>query len=318
MQFVDFHCDTLMRAFLQKRTSVDDFPEAMVDAQRLVAGGALAQWFAIYLRPESEMPFGVSDEAYIDGCLEIFHNTITESSILAPAYGAAEVLTNRKNGKVSALLSFEDGRAVTSIERLECYYAQGLRMIGLTWNGANCLAHPNSADAAKMALGLTNHGRDVVRRMNELGMLVDVSHLSDGGFHEVADIAKKPFIASHSNCRSLADHPRNLTDEMIKILADQGGIMGLNLCIPFLETGATRSTLERMSVHVRHMINTGGIDCAAIGADLDGIDGDLEIPTCAHIPLLFDQLHKDGLSDDALEKIGWRNALRVMSAALGG
>ena len=315
MHFVDFHCDTLLQAFCQNHSTLEHFPAAMVDAQRLVAGGALAQWFAIYLRPEPEMPGGVSDAVYIDGCLDIFHNTLEHSAILAPAYSAADVLANRENGKVSALLSFEDGRAVTSIERLEHYHAQGIRMIGLTWNGANCLANPNSTDPAKMALGLTPHGRDVVRRMNELGMLVDVSHLSDGGFHEVAAIATKPFIASHSNCRSLADHPRNLTDDMIKILANQGGIMGLNLCIPFLEAGATRSTLVRMSAHVRHMINVGGIDCVAIGADLDGIDGDLEIPTCAHMPLLFDQLRKDGLSDDALEKIGWRNALRVMTTA---
>jgi len=317
MQFIDFHCDTLMRAFAQERSSVDMFPEAMVDGQRLAQGGALAQWFAIFLPPEGEMPLGASDEVYIDGCLEIFRQTMSESADLAPAHSAAEVLTNRKMGGVSGLISFEDGRAVTSIERLEHYYGQGVRMIGLTWNGANCLAYPNSADPAKMALGLTAHGRDVVRRMNELGMLVDVSHLSDGGFYEVAQIARKPFIASHSNCRSLADHPRNLTDEMIKILADQGGIMGLNLCIPFLDLGASRSTLERMSAHVRHMINVGGIDCVALGADLDGIGGDLEISTCAQMPLLFERLSKDGLSDDALEKIGWRNALRVMSAALG-
>ena len=315
MQFIDFHCDTLMQAFSQKQPSVEDFPAAMVDAKRLAVGGALAQWFAIYLPPEPEMPFGVSDEVYIDGCLEIFQNTITASEILSPAASAAEVLSNRENGRVSALLSLEDGRAVTSIERLEHYHAQGLRMIGLTWNGANCLANPNSTDPSKMALGLTPHGRDVVRRMNELGMLVDVSHLSDGGFYELAEIAQKPFIASHSNCRSLADHPRNLTDAMIKILADRDGVMGLNFCIPFLETGAARSTLARMSAHVRHMIQVGGIDCVALGADLDGISGDLEIPSCADMPLLFDRLHKDGLSDDALEKIGWRNALRVMETA---
>ena len=318
MQFVDFHCDTLMKAFAQQRPSVDSFPEAMVDGCRLAEGDALAQWFAIFLPPEPEMPFGASDEAYIDGCLEVFRSTMSESTVLAPACSAAEVLANQEVGRVSALLSFEDGRAVTSIQQLEHYHTQGVRMIGLTWNGINCLAHPNSADPAKMALGLTLHGRDVVRRMNELGMLVDVSHLSDGGFYEVAELATKPFVASHSNCRSLANHPRNLTDEMIKILADQGGIMGLNFCIPLLALGATRSTLERMSAHVRHMINVGGIDCVALGADLDGIGGDLEIPTCAHMPLLFDQLHKDGLSDDALEKIGWRNALRVMVAALGG
>ena len=166
-----------------------------------------------------------------------------------------------------------------------------------------------------MARSLKPFGRDAIRRMAELGMLVDVSHLSDGGFWDVADILRTPFIASHSNCRALCPHPRNLTDEMLRTLADRGGVAGLNFCPDFL-TPQSESTISAMLAHLRHMIRVGGIECVALGTDFDGIHGPLEIPDASRMSLLFDAMERDGFTTDQMERFAWGNAARVIKDTL--
>ena len=137
-----------------------------------------------------------------------------------------------------------------------------------------------------MAAGLTDFGKEAVERMEQLGMLVDVSHLSDGGFWDVSRLCKGPFVASHSNCRALNPHPRSLTDEMLRTLAEHGGVAGLNFAPEFLNGDITcqDSRVEDMVTQLRHRINVGGEDCAALGSDLDGIGGRLEIDSSAAMP----------------------------------
>jgi membrane dipeptidase len=170
-----------------------------------------------------------------------------------------------------------------------------------------------------MSKGLKPFGKDAVHRMNELGMVIDVSHLSDGGFYDVAAISEKPFVASHSNCRTLSPHQRNLTDDMIRTLAEKGGIAGINFGPEFLNatTDIKENSAKLISAHARHFINVGGSDCVALGSDFDGIQGNLEIGKVENMPLLFDQFSRDGLSDDIIEKIAWKNALRTLKNILG-
>jgi membrane dipeptidase len=191
----------------------------------------------------------------------------------------------------------------------------GIRLISLTWNHANCFGFPNSADPKVMCKGLTDFGKQAIETMNDWGIIVDVSHLSDGGFADAAEISKKPFVASHSNCRAISPHQRNLTDDMIRTLAQKGGIIGVNFAPEFLNKDLTRkdSTTAMISFHLRHIVNIGGSECAAIGSDLDGISGDCEIDSAEKIQMLFYQLKKDGLHESQIEKIAWRNALRVIS-----
>ena len=222
---------------------------------------------------------------------------------------------NLKNGKISAFLTLEDGRSINgSMEKLERYYDMGVRLISLTWNYANCLGFPNSPDRELMRKGLTSFGKEAVERMEELGMLVDVSHLSDGGFYDVADICKGPFVASHSNCRSLTPHPRNLTDEMIRIVAEKGGVIGLNFAPGFLgkDIHNSDSRVDDMILHLQHLWNKGGEDCLALGSDLDGIGGNLEIGSPDQIPRLFDAMSKAGFSGRMIEKMAYENAARVI------
>ena len=143
-----------------------------------------------------------------------------------------------------------------------------------------------------MAKGLKPFGFEVVERMNEIGMVIDVSHLSDGGFYDVAKHSKQPFVATHSNCRAIANESRNLTDDMIKILANKGGVMGLNLVPAFLDA-SNKSRIEYMVKHIKHIKNVGGIDTVAIGADFDGMGGDFEIDNVGDMTSLFDALVKE-------------------------
>ena len=154
--------------------------------------------------------------------------------------------------------------------------------------------------------------------METLGIVPDVSHLSDDGFYDVADVTKKPFVASHSNCRALAPASRNLTDEMIRILAERGGVAGLNFYPGFLNRERTdqESRIACMCDHVEHMRNVGGIECVGIGTDFDGICGQLEIKDCTQMPLLFDALKKRGFSERELDQIAYKNVERVLKECL--
>ena len=169
-----------------------------------------------------------------------------------------------------------------------------------------------------MQRGLKEFGKEAVARMNELGILVDVSHLSDGGFWDVVKVSKKPFVASHSNSRDICPHIRNLTADMIKALADKGGVIGINYGPEFIHPDKEkgRSDLEIMGRQIKELINRGGVDCVALGSDFDGIEGDVEISSVDKLPLLFDYLRGLGLSEDNIEKIAWKNVMRVMKEVL--
>lgn len=323
LPFIDMHCDTL-GVCLRGETDIFELPDAMLDIKRMAAAGQAAQFFAVFFRPEGEtMPDGVplpSDDEFF----EMHRNLLLSSAAahadcFALARCAQDVEQNRAEGKISAILTLEDGRAAGGrLERIRRFYEQDVRVITLTWNGENCFGSPNCVDARVMNRGLTPFGAQAVEYMNELGMLVDVSHLSDGGFWDVARISRKPFAATHSNCRALAPHPRNLTDGMLRALADSGGAAGLNFFPPFLSSDPKqqRSRVEDMCRHVLHMLKVGGEDCIALGSDFDGIHGELEIGSPTDMPVLFGALEKAGLSARQLEKFAYGNVLRVLHDCL--
>lgn len=327
MKFIDMHCDTLMMALSKGLDSMASIPDTMVDVKRMKEGGALGQFFAIFLPPKSSysqlgLP-EIEDDDMIEKAVRIFNNTMAQcSGDIAAARDLKDILENEKQGKMSGILAIEDGRSVNgSIAQLDKYYDMGIRYISLTWNYANCFGFPNSPDPVETAKGLTDFGKEGVEYMLEKGILVDVSHLSDGGFNDVAAIAKKagkPFVATHSNLRSLSPHQRNLTDEMFKTLASLGGVSGINFCPAFLsaDISSKESTVELMSLHVRKMIDLGGEDAVALGSDLDGISGNLQVGEISKMPLLFDRLKADGLSERQIEKLARGNVLRVIGEAV--
>ncbi|MBE6122356.1 MAG: dipeptidase [Clostridia bacterium] len=326
MKFIDMHCDTLMVLLFKDKENMNlyESQHTMVDLKRMRQGGQMAQFFAAFLpSPGTYEHFGIDpidDDAYIETLHDaLLKNVNAHSDIISMAYNADDILNNDKEGKMSAVFTIEDGRSVNgSMEKLKHYYDMGVRAIALTWNFHNCFGAPNSTDPKVMAEGLTEFGKDAVRYMQELGILVDVSHLSEGGFWDVADICTKPFIATHSNCRNLSPHQRNLSDEQLKKLAECGGVTGINFAPAFLNEDITRtdSRAELMAVHARHMADIAGTDVIALGSDLDGIRGDLEVGSSDKFGLIEDALKRHGFTNEEIEKIFWKNAIRVMKDTL--
>lgn len=324
MKYIDMHCDTLM-----KLASKDASPELYsnsfsVDFKRMAIGEAKAQFFAVFMLPQGSPRLAaldnISDDDYIDLLHKILFDNLEKYSQHAAFASNIDMLkANDAAGKVSAFLTIEDGRAVQGdMAKLEKYYGMGFRLISLTWNNENCFGSPNSYDPEVMNRGLSDFGKEAVVRMNELGMLIDVSHLSDGGFWDVVKLTKKPFVASHSNCRAISAHKRNLTDDMIKAIGQNGGAIGINFGPEFLNEDLTRveSTVQLMSKHISRMKDIGGIDCIALGSDFDGIHGELQVSASDKMGLIFDRLHWDGFTDAEIEKISHKNIERVIADSM--
>ena len=315
--FVDMHCDTLMQAWFRHKKDIYK-TSTMLDVQRLQKGGAKAQFFAIFLQSLRMKrmlgPLMVKDDRYVEVLMKTFYNTLQKhSDVIAFAGNYQDLERNWQEGKISAFLTMEDGRAVQGkMEKLTEYYEKGVRLLGLTWNHANCFGYPNSSDVTIMKKGLSDFGKEAVGEMNRLGMIIDVSHLSDGGFWDVDQLSQKPFVASHSNARALCNHTRNLTDEMIKAVGASGGVIGLNQCPEFLYPGSGENRIEDMVAHLLHIRNVGGREVAALGSDFDGIGGTLTIKGPQDYEKLAAALAKEGLSEEEIDEIFFKNAERVI------
>ena len=321
----DMHCDTLMVAEFSEGpdAGVFDRPQQAIDINYLLKAKAMAQFFAIYI-PQGEWlekvrnPFSASQ--YIENCAQIFENTIARhSDVVAKACCAEDVERNWSEGKLSMILAMEDGVDVQGdMSRLDHFYDLGVRSLTLTHNFANCFGYPHSKDPEKMNLGLTEFGKEAVKHMQDIGMLVDVSHTSDAVFYDVCKIARVPFIASHSNCRSISNQTRNMTDDMIRELHRHGGVMGINFLPSFLDDtpGNKASRVRDMVEMALYEKEIAGVDVIAIGTDFDGMNGDLEIAHPDEMYLLYDALIRAGFTVEEVEKIAYKNVLRVMKEAM--
>ena len=315
ISYIDMHCDTLAEAVELGRDKIIHFNDRAIDVVRLEEGHCEAQFFAAYIdQDKSKEPY----EDYM-AMRQVLLNTVAHSRNLKFTNNYSELSKNFAAGKISAFLTIENGCLVEGrMERLKKLKKQGVSLITLTWNQANCFGFPHSSDSAEMAKGLTDFGKEAIEEMNSLGIIVDVSHLSDGGFWDVANISKKPFVASHSNCRSIAPHTRNLTDEMIRTIAEKGGVIGLNFAADFLNPDLSheKSTVDKLFLHAKHIIEVGGIESIGIGTDFDGITCKLEIPSCDKMPLLFEEFEKRGMNHASLEYLAYKNVERVIKDCL--
>ncbi|RBP63867.1 membrane dipeptidase [Alkalibaculum bacchi] len=316
MGIIDLHCDTIKKIYeLQEESLYEN--SYSVDIKKLIHGKVDAQFFAMFLNKAWIEEQKLDIYKYTKEFYKVFVKELEENQeYIKLAKNDSDVKANREKGILSAFLTIEEGHFLEDkIERLEEFYELGLRLITLTWNYENCIGYPNSYDKNDMKKGLKNFGFQVVEKMNELGMIIDVSHLSDGGFYDCIKHSKKPVIASHSNARAITNVPRNLTDEMMSLLADKGGIMGLNFCPHFLGEGET-SKVEDMIRHTKHIKNKAGIDVLALGTDFDGIDGELEISNIGEMNKLLIALDRAGFKTNEIEKISYLNAERIIEECL--
>lgn len=325
--YIDMHCDTLLRTLEHGCDSLYD-AEGMQSIKQMQEAKQMCQFFAIFFPPRDMPPRdGVKrpelppDEEFFAILAENLRKEVAlHKDVIKMAYNYADIKENWEKGLSSAVLTVEDGRMVQGkMEKLQYMYEQGVRAISLTWNFANCFGYPNSKDSQIMGMGLTDFGIEAIGEMNRLGIMVDVSHLSDGGFMDVAKYSTKPFIATHSNCRALTPHTRNLTDEMIRILAEKGGVSGLNFGPDFVTPPGMEpdSKAEYLADHVWHMLQIGGEDCVAMGTDFDGVGGHLEISHPTQMYYLFDLLSEKGMTQRQLDKFASGNVLRVMKECIG-
>ena len=311
MKLIDFHCDTILSCIDSDGEVKLRKNDLCIDIQKLKKVNSMAQFFAMFVDLDKY-------SAPMDRCLEMidcFYNEIEENSAdIAFAGSMKELKKNRAAGKISAFITVEEGGVLEGkLRNLRILYRLGVRLITLTWNYPNCIGYPNFQWEYKDK-GLTAFGEEVVAEMNRLGMIIDVSHLSDQGFYDVVRLSQKPFVASHSNARAVENHWRNLTDDMLRKLAEKGGVAALNLEPEFLGDGGS---LEAMTRHIVHMTNTAGIEAVAIGTDFDGCSTLTAIKNTGDMHLLIDALSKAGFSNGDIERIMYKNGERVIKDVLG-
>ncbi|MCQ2452401.1 MAG: dipeptidase [Oscillospiraceae bacterium] len=315
MGIVDLHCDTLLWSLRKPEDPLGD-EERQINRERLLQGDSLAQCFALFVPNLGEGSFSEQEEA----CYGLFHkladsfHTVLKQheSWLAQARCSADIRANQAAGKVSALLTLEDGTFVAGhMERLKEAADMGARALALTWNTENCFGYSNSPDRAAHQLPLKAFGREAVAFMNDLGVLVDVSHLNEGGFWDVAAISRKPFLATHSCARSLVDHPRNLTDRQIRAVADSGGVVGVNFYPPFISPDGMVTTVELVIHQIQYLLQVGGEDHVAFGSDFDGMSGaEIAFGGFEGFRAITEALYR-ALPGRIADKICFQNALRV-------
>ena len=327
----DLHCDSVLRLLEDEeagRTPNIIKNDHHIDLEGMKKAGYGLQTFALFTDRGHER----SPEHQV---LRLYHQYLKmieqARGELVPILTRQDLERARREGKIGALLSLEEGDVMfQDLALLDLWSRFGVRMIALTWNYTNAIGCGNfemrpELDYTNPAVfrtietkkGLTEFGKQFVQEMEKLHILPDVSHLSDKGFWDVMETATGPVFASHSNARALTDVPRNLSDDMIKAIADKGGLIGINFCAGFLDDfESTESTIQDILRHIHHIKKVGGIDCLALGTDYDGIDSKLEIENCSKMPVLQQALLEDGFTQEEVSKIMGENVRRVLMEVL--
>ena len=285
MRFFDLHCDTITKLFAQKQSLFDG--DAQINISKASNLDRWNQVFAIFipdtLRGEDAFRYFLDVTRYYNEQICINYST---SSV-----------------KVNHLLSVEGGAVLAGkLENIDVLKENSVKLMTLTWNGENELGFGVSENK-----GLKDFGRKCVRKLEESDIVVDVSHLSDAGFYDVAEESTKPFVATHSNSRKMCNDPRNLTDEQFLHIRSVGGIVGINFHRPFVTMEG--DYISSLMSHIEHFLSLGGEKCLCIGSDFDGADMDLTLDSIDKINTLVDAMKKANYSDNLIDDIMFNNAL---------
>lgn len=315
MFICDCHCDTLTELY-NKNASLYENGQHF-DIKRQIALGGGLQFCAIYVPTEV---FRYQGGLRYTLCLLDKYNQeikkLHENGIDVLQVRTAEDAGNVLKHKAATLLAIEEGGAIDgSLEALRCLYELGVRAMTLTWSNRNDIADGINEEAT--GSGLTFFGKQVVAEMNRLGMLVDVSHISTAGFWSVIETSTKPIIATHSNAKSLCSHPRNLNDEQIKALAQNGGLAGITFAGQFLEEDWRNACIESVYKHIDYMLNLiGNDDHIGFGSDFDGISHPpYNIQGVQDYKPLIEYLSKY-YNDETINKITHQNVINLLQKVL--
>lgn len=308
----------------------DTSGKIQTDIPRMKEGGLNVEFFSIYVAAKYAKEGGSARRAMemIDG---VYEQVRRHPESLEMASTVADIRRIRRSGKIAALMGIEGGHAIEdSLSALRLFHRLGIRYMTLTHTNTNNWADSAGGIGNPPELrhgGLSDFGKEVIREMNRLGMMVDISHVGDETFQDVIETTEAPVIASHSSCRALTNVPRNLTDDMLRALAKNGGVIMINFYNGFINTdyakpgdpvptkSAQTATLDMLMAHFEHAIKIAGIDHVGIGSDFDGVDGLLPpgMEDVSKLPTITYELLKRGHSEADVKKVLGENLLRVMA-----
>ena len=324
MKIADMHSDTIYQLLKKRREGADHSllkNTLHMDLQKMKQADYLLQNFALFVEQgECEDPYEEAKPEYAVFAEELAKN----QDLILQIKTYADIEQCMREGKIAAVLTLEEGEICRGeIKKLEEFYDYGARMMAMVWNFDNSLSTAASKSAPVTPRnytgsrpGLTETGIAFVERMEELGMIPDVSHMSDEGIEDLLQVAKKPFVASHSNARSLCSHRRNLTDDFLKRMGEKGCVIGANFYCKFLREDAEVTKTEWIADHILYMVNVAGIESVGLGSDFDGISCGLEMKDCSNMQILAEVLKKRGMSDSQMEHIFYKNVLRLYKELL--
>ena len=311
--YADLHCDSVTVS-CNAGGNFAGFA-GQVNIEKLKKSGCAAQCFALFTQGENAAKDFERFAAY-------YNAQIAVDPRILPVERFSDMEKAEKEGKIAAILTVENlgflNGDLSGIKRLA---ESGVKMASLVWNFANALAFPNlifnggTPDfSAREKKGLTDLGRAAVEELNAHKIIVDISHLSDGGVEDVLTLSDKPIVASHSNCAAAHNVSRNLTDGQIKKIADKGGVVGLNFCRDFL---GGENVFESLLAHYNNLVDIGGENVPALGSDFDGIPAYEEMRDCTKVPELLNFFNLRGVKSSALEKLARGNFYRVFKEVVG-
>ncbi len=335
----DGHNDLLLQLWMLSGSPIEDFLDGTMPGQldyaRMRQGGFVGGLFAVFVPPAhyvAQMLNISQEQAEQLSALEIterqmtlLHELVGRSRGRARlCLNAAEIENSIHDGAIAMVMHIEGAAALdASLSQLEGWYQSGLRSIGPFWNLPNAFGEgisgsfPGSPDSGP---GLTQAGRQLVHACNRLGIMLDVSHMNQKAFFDTAELSDAPLVASHSNAHAICPQPRNLTDDQLAAIAASDGLVGVNFGNAFLRGDGKRESdtpLTQVVRHIDYLIEKLGEDRVGFGSDFDGTQTPDALRDVAALPHLIDALRQAGYPDSLLEKLCWRNWLRVLKQSWG-
>lgn len=298
MQYFDLHCDTLYKAVTERKTLNESACEVSIDR-----GKVFSKWSQC-------MAIWIPDDIDVDSQKALFHNAHKVLQKESSNYQISLCSDKSLQSDREFLFTVENGAFLDgNIDNIKLLADADVRMMTLTWNGLNCIG--GGADVPET--GLTEFGRRCIIEMERNSIVVDVSHASDRLFYDVAELATKPIVASHSNSRSVCNHRRNLTDEQFSIIRNCGGLAGLNFHRDFLSQSPDKASVKDVLLHTEHFLSLGGEDTLCIGSDYDGSNIPSDLKGMEKIPNLYEEFLKIGYTEQLVQKIMYYNAHNFFS-----
>jgi membrane dipeptidase len=353
--FIDGHCDSVMHVYERGYNLSARNDKGHLDIPRMIEAGQDAQFFGCFIYPHKNP---CEDVITAFGMLDALHSTAEKDPRFVIADSADTVLAAKAAGKVACIPAIEGGSAIMEdIRLLRDFRRLGVRYMTLTWNNSNAIADASDPDQSKFSGiphrgGLTDFGREVVREMNRIGMIVDLSHVHEDTFWDALETSTKPVMVSHSCCKAVNPHYRNITDEMLRGVAGNGGVVGINyfsvllsseyarlaekalnelLAKPSELTGSCQENSEEKSEkesiwiklprpplslvadHIEHAVRVAGADHVGLGSDFDGVPATPEgLDSVIDVVKIIAELHSRGYGEVELRKILGENFLRVI------